>query len=365
MKTVIYLLPFLAFNAIAQQPSAVLHDDWNFNTWNLTGGTDYFYNTEDLKTEQISKFFYSPNTWMSDEKQSSYYNPLNQHTSLYFIRFNGIEWADTTGRNLFEYNASGQLITETSELYFPTYWENEQRTTYTYGSTNDVHIRLAQMWDNNNNQWVNVSRSVYSYSPNQIQEIFYVWNGSYWLTQGRTTSTLNIGNAPVLEISDGWNGNNWTPGIKVEYHYTNFGKISDRSWYSYSTEEGDYVHGDSTHFTYNGNQTINTITSLSYDHQTDVWTNLRRDRYVYDSQLGLKEETDLTFVVYPNPSSDFISVNASEIGSLKIIDLQGKIWKEETEMKSNIIEISNYPQGMYFIQFQTKDQLKTESFVKQ
>lgn len=66
-----------------------------------------------------------------------------------------------------------------------------------------------------------------------------------------------------------------------------------------------------------------------------------------------KSENNLT-KIYPNPTSDFVNVQSDKkISEIKLIDISGKILK--SEKKYSRINISNYPQGMYFVEIILND----------
>ncbi len=367
MKTLIYLFSFLSCNAFAQQPSAILHDDWTGTNWSLWSGTDYFYDNNDLETTSISKYYYgSTDTWIDDERITAYYSPSgNQITARYYAQ--GIEtFPDTTRRTLFEYNSFGQLTSETSQYYFPTYWQDAHRTIYTYTtSVGNVHTKQYEWWDNDLGQWLPISKSVYTYAANQSQYVYYVWDNSQWNIEGRTTVTFNQNNQSLEETYETWSGFYWNPGSKITYMYTTFGKLSDASTRYYSAEENGFISGDSLHYNYNTDHTINNTVYMNYDNQVDVWSNIRRDRYIYGSHLSITEETKTAFLVYPNPATDFISIDSNESGLINIIDAQGKLWKANIECGQGAIDIRDLPKGVYFIRLQTKDRILTQLFVKQ
>ena len=66
------------------------------------------------------------------------------------------------------------------------------------------------------------------------------------------------------------------------------------------------------------------------------------------------EETLLGFSMYPNPTSSFLNISkmASGLAALKLMDLNGKVVKEQTFDEPIQLDLSTYPKGMYLIQIQ-------------
>jgi hypothetical protein len=73
--------------------------------------------------------------------------------------------------------------------------------------------------------------------------------------------------------------------------------------------------------------------------------------------------------VYPNPASDFITVDASLIQTkcqLSILNLSGQelIARQITEPKTQI-DISSLPSGVYFVRLTSDKTVSTGKFIKQ
>ncbi len=80
--------------------------------------------------------------------------------------------------------------------------------------------------------------------------------------------------------------------------------------------------------------------------------------------VSVMENELVTFNVFPNPASDFISINSQEeILQVKIIDASGK---EVHFDKDNLdkINVQNLEQGIYFIQISTTKGFSTQKFIK-
>ncbi|PCJ00451.1 MAG: hypothetical protein COB15_02785 [Flavobacteriales bacterium] len=69
--------------------------------------------------------------------------------------------------------------------------------------------------------------------------------------------------------------------------------------------------------------------------------------------------------IYPNPVSSQLTLNTSEqIKSISILDITGKILKTVIPT-NNTIDVSNFTQGIYFLQIQTEKGISNSKFIKE
>ena len=69
------------------------------------------------------------------------------------------------------------------------------------------------------------------------------------------------------------------------------------------------------------------------------------------------------YLIYPNPSNDFINLkNLNSISEYEIINLSGKIIK--TGISEGVIEIKNLDNGIYFIRIKSRNNHQVLKFIK-
>ncbi len=98
---------------------------------------------------------------------------------------------------------------------------------------------------------------------------------------------------------------------------------------------------------------INGVAILHYDSTGNVGIN----------PLSLKKQIN----IFPNPAKDLIVINQGNmtIKKIKIIDMKGKlIQQKDYNFSTKNIDISDLPVGQYIIQFETKESIITEKFIK-
>ncbi|MGK0455523.1 MAG: hypothetical protein ACJAYY_003022, partial [Paraglaciecola sp.] len=78
-----------------------------------------------------------------------------------------------------------------------------------------------------------------------------------------------------------------------------------------------------------------------------------------NNSLSIEKNNNLSFKVYPNPTAAFLYLETSlenEISSIKIFNINGKLIA--THLKPGLsIDLSNYSNGIYFINIKTKQGL--------
>lgn len=93
----------------------------------------------------------------------------------------------------------------------------------------------------------------------------------------------------------------------------------------------------------------------------------------YNSPVSIKEENaeSLSILAYPNPVNDELTVDLRGIknknGKLHIFNIEGKLMKTQLISGSDIIilDMSQFPMGMYFCQFNNGIEIKTIKIIKQ
>jgi hypothetical protein len=83
--------------------------------------------------------------------------------------------------------------------------------------------------------------------------------------------------------------------------------------------------------------------------------------------VGINDDmtTANTLIVYPNPSSDKISITTFAEGSLSIQNLNGQeLLKEEITATKTQIDISNLSKGVYFLKVTGERTVRVGKFIK-
>jgi hypothetical protein len=135
---------------------------------------------------------------------------------------------------------------------------------------------------------------------------------------------------------------------------------SDAEWCNVSISKADAVltavYSENTDIT----SRIATITLTG----ADVYSFITKTITVTQAGfISIDETSNLSFSIYPNPASDFISISKQKtnIETIEISDLTGKVIISTTNTK---IDISTYPAGVYFVKIETTDGNFVEKLIK-
>ncbi|MFT7352134.1 MAG: hypothetical protein ACI9XR_001904, partial [Flavobacterium sp.] len=91
------------------------------------------------------------------------------------------------------------------------------------------------------------------------------------------------------------------------------------------------------------------------------------DQFSVDRTLGTADFFKSNFTIYPNPSSDVISIsnnNSVAINSIEVSDINGRIIKN-VEVNSTTFSVRELNAGVYFLKVTTADGVGTTKFIKQ
>ncbi|TGD58419.1 T9SS type A sorting domain-containing protein [Flavobacterium humi] len=102
--------------------------------------------------------------------------------------------------------------------------------------------------------------------------------------------------------------------------------------------------------------------SIYFDSNPAITTNTFNTEFV--SQLGVEEFENTSFLFYPNPAKDFVTVSLKNgqdsISNITVYDLFGKVVldKKPSSAMLGTIDLSHVPKGMYLIEVTTQSNLK-------
>ncbi|MBK7093575.1 MAG: T9SS type A sorting domain-containing protein [Saprospiraceae bacterium] len=81
------------------------------------------------------------------------------------------------------------------------------------------------------------------------------------------------------------------------------------------------------------------------------------------SSVGLEEKSDEKIAIFPNPTTGTITVEGLQNAEIKVYDLLGRKVLERCQ-NGQEIDISDQPEGIYFIYIQDHDRLITRKLIK-
>lgn len=111
---------------------------------------------------------------------------------------------------------------------------------------------------------------------------------------------------------------------------------------------------------------INPVVSVTGGGNAEAGTYI----HVCESYLGLETQKEIRFSVYPNPASQFVTIdllNANgEINTITLTDTKGAvILVESTENSTLTIPLEGFNNGLYFLTIQSNGQMVTSKIIKE
>ncbi len=156
---------------------------------------------------------------------------------------------------------------------------------------------------------------------------------------------------PVEDIQIDESGRIWV-GVYVEYLVTEGGvsMFAGSEWVDYDEDDG--LAGP-------------VVRRLAIDSQNNVWVATSTGISKIGGFTSSAFDIDLnnTIQIYPNPTKDKINLTGITEGEVIILDCVGRIIREDLYLGSGM-NISELPNGVYFIQIKVNNQLITKKFIK-
>lgn len=238
----------------------------------------------------------------------------------------------STHYDSFEYNTNNELE------FFYIYSSNSYRDKAIYNSNGDIDTLFQQLKDGGN--WKNINKEEYLYnSSNQVKSIEYFHNNtgtSAWIPQDTAIFTYSAG---VLQ--------------KARYGPFNHHRILRG------------IVGKYEVYTYNTDGSLNTITA-----QGSTWTPRRGNAkllFFYKSSTGLKDFKENNIKIYPNPTSGKFTVEleGNTLSTINITDITGKQVFTSKASDSLDIDLSHLQKGVYIVNVQANNGVKTQKVIVQ
>jgi hypothetical protein len=89
-----------------------------------------------------------------------------------------------------------------------------------------------------------------------------------------------------------------------------------------------------------------------------------QDMVVLGTQAGVSELTDVNLNVYPNPTTEFITVEFEGTFTYELTDINGAIIAQATATDKELISLENVADGIYFVMIKSNDTFHTVQVVK-
>jgi hypothetical protein len=311
---------------------------WKDSAWVNSRQYIYTYDASNNLTNELIQTWNS-STWNNVHRLNYTYDSNNNQTSEIYQNWSGSAWVNSFQYE-YTYDANNNQISELDQQWNSNSWVNSEEYLYTYDANNKRVSGLDQMWTDS--AWVESTQFIYTYdlSYNLINILYKGWYGSSWIIISQSIYSYDDHSNQTSELDQNWNGSTWVNFYQELYSYdaNNFQKSSAfKSWNMTGTE---LEYGDSSYYYFH---TVLGINDLKLQH------------------------TSITF--YPNPATDKITIETAATltnSQLSIMNLNGQelMTRQITSPKTQI-DISNLPNGVYFVRLTNDKTMEVGKFVKQ
>lgn len=211
-----------------------------------------------------------------------------------------------------EYNLLDFYLTET-EIYYlwnGSDWAPQTKTTYSYVNTSQLGELLLQTWDGS--AWVNNQRSTYTYNGNgmQLNILTEVWVGSAWQNASQLNYEYDGSNRLAVYTQQTWGGSQWDNSFRILYAYNAGGDIESTTQQQW--DAGLWKNFFLSSYTYNAAHYITQNLSQIWNGAT--WDNTSKSDYTYDGENKVTNVVSSIWlgVMWQSSSQTNYSYNAND-----------------------------------------------------
>jgi len=305
--------------------------DWQSNNWQLSLETDFRY-FENGKTDSIK----------IKEFQSG--NITNQYLST------------------FNYNSDGTLHSQLMQEKTDNDWLNSELINWYY-TTNSSSIESVRnkKWISSLSVWENTQRIDYQYNDSieLISETYMRWSTMFWKNDIRYDYEYDITNKLIKKTLFKPIYNDWRGLVSINYSNFALNKANDiESKYEFWGGKTGDLTTSFIPYMFNNEQSVQKGRSLKISYipitETELYTPLVSNKM----QL---------IPVYPNPSDGIFYINTQKynLKSWNVTNLNGQVLKKENiAFQTGVVDISDFPKGIYILHVTTTEEQLVQKLIK-
>ena len=368
------------------------------------------YNTHGLVTLRL-KQSQDGQAW-EDIFRITYNYDENNHLSLEV----GQEWENDAWVNFCQaiYGYEGNNLTnDLSQLWDGTNWINNYQGIYTYYEDNNLKAEMFQVWEDEDDTWINDMLYTYTYSDNkpitQLEQIWdedewvndYLGTGTYdgenliqilfqfwedqWINDERISISYNENNMMKQLMNAIWEYNTWLDYLVTDFTYDENNNLTEK-------EESylEYQVGWKTTWHYDDNNNTDRVENWMregstwelYETDCPFYYNNMQSEMEIEAQVATITYTNInapnaiadlsnetTVCVFPNPTKGQLTINNEQltIEQVEVFDVLGRcvltVTPSPLDRAGVRLDISDIPTGMYFVRITTEKETVTKKIV--
>jgi hypothetical protein len=325
--------------------------------------------------------------------------------SLIMQAFDG-SWHDQQ-KQYYTYDNSNNIVQFESHVLdlYSEKWIGEYKEIYTYNTNDKVSQMLSYYWDDINDKWEDQAyKTVYNYDSEHrlTKEQGYHYNitSKSWEQSSETTYQYSQNGNLQNQIYYTYNSfeNKYNPYAKDMYYYNSNNLTIADTFFIYNSTNENWETNTADAYSYDTNNNVKEIICRTYDEVDKQWTCYNKITYTYDLSVSLDElifpEDSYNFAnkpismnlymplgediwqeigrvtvhysnvsttsihplesskinIYPNPTSEFISINNQELkgtNTFELFDLKGNKLMSKVINPNKKISLQNLCNGHY------------------
>ena len=360
---------------------------WKDDKWIVSYTIDYEYNNENVISELHSS--YENGVSRNLKKIEFQYNNSTLTSKKEYVWL--IDQWTLTIQTDFIYLQNGLTDSITTTI-FPTNISNQQLlSTFTYNLKGKLQSQLFQ--EKSGNGWVNTSFINWYYMPDStsiasIRNKKWIADISRWENTQRVDYQYNDNSDLSEETYLRWSTMFWKNDIRYDYQYDNNNTLIKKTlsqpiyndWrgtisINYSNFTGNKATDIESMFEFWGGKTGELTTSyIPYLFNNE--TSIQKGRSLQIGYIPVPDSTlNSPFVknlihlipVYPNPSEGIFYLDTQDytIKSWTITNLNGQILeKQNLSFQSGVIDITDFPKGIYILHVITQNEQLIQKLIK-
>lgn len=305
-----------------------------------------------LNTEMYEVFW--DGMWQEYEMISYEYDFDGNVLEMLVTDFDGEEWYDT-GRASFTYE-DGQVIEAITQYYENGEWINVEKAVYNYSGDSWTIL----YWDWNGYTWASNELYTYYQTTGSIELMIQYMQGGAWQNDEMQYFTLDFDEHVTSILVRDWQNNTWVNDNRITYNYSDgvFDTKIEESWngsdweettkFAYFYENGNAISGGCKVFDGEAFVPGDGDIEMAYGYSADS-----RSFYGFEVTMTYFDPTAIGenasvagFKVYPNPVSEYLTIDAENFQKAEVYSLTGQKVMESTE---DTFKVNSLQAGVYML----------------
>ncbi len=350
----------------------ILEFNWNGATWDTIRLDKYEFNSNGYVTLwEIQVYDGITLQWSPVNKEETTYNSANAR--LTHKGYTGDHTTNTWLPNYdynYTYNNNDQLIElNLQSTFINNVWMFRSRYNYSYDMNGDLTLQEHYLWESSSSSFILDDQLLVTIDAinNTKEEINQSWNPSTqtFTNDYKTVYTYNANNQAILMIREDWDNNQWVLDVKSDFTYNSNGQQALQEFFQWLNGAWAMRQRLLNNYDNHGNQLR--FETQEIDANTGVVLFGFAIDYFYSlNPTNTQKLYSESLQAYPNPTSGTVLVtlpNDFTQGQLTIWDMQGRLLQSQ-DYQGELIDLSTYSNGVYWLQIISDDSRYTMKVIK-